>query len=209
MPSDMEKLSEDEFALLTDRQLFETKQRVLKKVMSLLGECEQQIHISLEVLPASVQVSLKSVSAKISRGENYKGSPWQVLDFPRIFAEEGIFALRTLCWWGKGFSITLHLSGKQALAYVPLIIDQQPKLAEMGFRAYFGNDPWQHDFEDSGVRPLEINDNGGTELLSQLEANGFVKILKVIPFEEWETLAEQVRQNSKTLFGILAEKKIV
>ena len=205
MPSDMEKLSEDEFALLTDRQLFETKQRVLKKVMSLLGECEQQIQTSLEVLPDSAQERLKSVSAKISRGENYKGSPWQVLDFPRIFAEEGIFALRTLCWWGKGFSMTLHLSGNQAAAYVPLIIAQQSKLAESGFRAYFGKDPWQHDFEDSGVRPLKMHDQGGTELLSQLERNGFVKILKVIPFEEWETLSEQVRQYSKILFGILAE----
>ncbi len=205
MPSDMEKLSEAEFALLTDRQLFETKQEVLKKVMNLLGECEQQIQTSLEVLPDSAQERLKSVSAKISRGENYKGSPWQVLDFPRIFAEEGIFALRTLCWWGKGFSMTLHLSGNQAAAYVPLIIAQQSKLAESGFRAYFGNDPWQHDFEDSGVRPLKMHDQGGTELLSQLERNGFVKILKVIPFEEWETLSEQVRQYSKILFGILAE----
>lgn len=205
MPSDMEKLSEAEFALLTDRQLFETKQEVLKKVMNLLGECEQQIQTSLEVLPDSAQERLKSVSAKISRGENYKGSPWQVLDFPRIFAEEGIFALRTLCWWGKGFSMTLHLSGNQAAAYVPLIIAQQSKLAESGFRAYFGNDPWQHDFEDSGVRPLKMHDQGGTELLSQLERNGFVKILKVIPFEEWETLSEQVRQYSKFLFGILAE----
>ncbi len=205
MPSDMEKLSEAEFALLTDRQLFETKQEVLKKVMNLLGECEQQIQTSLEVLPDSAQERLKSVSAKISRGENYKGSPWQVLDFPRIFAEEGIFALRTLCWWGKGFSMTLHLSGNQAAAYVPLIIAQQSKLAESGFRAYFGNDPWQHDFEDSGVRPLKMHDQGGTELLSQLERNGFVKILKVIPFEEWETLSEQVRRYSKILFGILAE----
>lgn len=205
----MEKLSEAEFALLTDSQLFETKQLVLKKVMFLLGECEQQIQASLEVLPASAQQTLKSVSAKISRGENYKGSPWQVLDFPRIFAEEGMFALRTLCWWGKGFSMTLHLSGKQAKAYVPQLIAQQQRLASMGYRAYFGSDPWQHDFEDSGVLALEKIQVGESDLQRQLESHGFVKILKVFPFEEWETLPEKVRHCADTLFDILAEDKNV
>jgi hypothetical protein len=43
-----------------------------------------------------------------------------VLDYPRIFTEEDVFAFRTLFWWGNYLSFTLHLKGK----YLPPVITE-------------------------------------------------------------------------------------
>ena len=48
---------------------------------------------------------------KIAKGENYLQLPYVLLDYPRCFDKENIFAIRTMFWWGNFFSITLHLSG--------------------------------------------------------------------------------------------------
>jgi len=51
------------------------------------------------------------VSPKISRGENYLGLPYLVLDYPRLFRPDAVLAIRTFFWWGHFFSSTLQLSG--------------------------------------------------------------------------------------------------
>ena len=53
-------------------------------------------------------------SPKITRGENYQLLPYVILDYPRCFQKEQVFAIRTMFWWGKGISITLHVSGNVA-----------------------------------------------------------------------------------------------
>ena len=50
-------------------------------------------------------------SPKISKGENYRGLPYVMLDYPRLFGREEVLAIRTFFWWGHGFSVTLHLKG--------------------------------------------------------------------------------------------------
>ena len=63
-----------------------------------------------------------SPPAKLSKGENLNGLPYRVMDFPRIFKQEDVFAIRTLVWWGKQISVTLHLKGKYLKQFkLPLI----------------------------------------------------------------------------------------
>ena len=57
-------------------------------------------------------------SPKISRGENYNGLPYVMLDYPRCFGKEDVFAMRTMFWWGNFFSITWHLKGKYSKEYI-------------------------------------------------------------------------------------------
>ncbi len=35
-----------------------------------------------------------------------------MLDYPRAFGRDSIFACRTFFWWGRFFSLTLHLAGR-------------------------------------------------------------------------------------------------
>ena len=83
---------------------------------------KQSQRLLLQLILHCRKKSLNS-SPKISKGENYKGLPWLVLDYPRYFNKEDIFAIRTLFWWGNFFSITLHISGKYKMRYEKKIID--------------------------------------------------------------------------------------
>ena len=49
---------------------------------------------------------------KVSKGEKHEGLPFVVLDYPRIFTKDDIFALRTMVWWGHHYSVSLILKGK-------------------------------------------------------------------------------------------------
>ena len=56
-------------------------------------------------------VEFFDVSPKISRGEQYLGLPYVMLDYPRIFSKENVFAIRTFFWWGNYFQP--HSSSKR------------------------------------------------------------------------------------------------
>src|SRR5688572_33352065 len=104
--------SEQEMDLYTDTGIILTKNAILQKLKIFLEELQLRqkeiIKSYLEGFPSEV---LK-ISSKVSKGENYKGLPWLVLDYPRHFEPGNIFAIRTLFWWGNFFSTTLHLSGR-------------------------------------------------------------------------------------------------
>lgn len=93
-----------EIELLLNQGMIEEKLLVLKKITELL----QQLGFEAE---KQLPVFLNSKRAKVSKGENLKGFPFRVLDYPRIFTEKDVFAFRTLFWWGNCITFTLHLKG--------------------------------------------------------------------------------------------------
>src|SRR5712671_4795594 len=106
------RLSQAEMELVNNADLILTKNAILKKAYRLLGnlQVEQQKYIMLH--PSGLPAKVSASTFKISKGENYKELPYLVLDYPRLFEQENIFAVRTMFWWGNFFSITLHLSGR-------------------------------------------------------------------------------------------------
>src|SRR6185369_14445953 len=105
------RLSQKELELVSNTEWILTKNEVITKAKLLLGSVlDEQIkwlsHHKL-ILPSEIKES----SPKISKGENYRGLPYMVLDHPRRFDKEDVFAIRTLFWWGNFFSTTLQLSG--------------------------------------------------------------------------------------------------
>src|SRR5829696_5338071 len=97
--------------LISSPEIILTKNAILQKLKSFLAEVQiKQLNI-LKDYSSHLPQKVLTTSPKISRGENYKGLPWLVLDNPRHFQHNNIFAIRTMFWWGNFFSITLHLSG--------------------------------------------------------------------------------------------------
>src|SRR5664279_575656 len=98
------KLSEDELLLVQNAGIILTKNAIMQKAVSLFSLLAEGMKTESEnaQLPVEVMVAMP----KISKGEHYKGLPYVVLDYPRLFTQENIFAIRTLFWWGNYFSIT-------------------------------------------------------------------------------------------------------
>lgn len=192
------RLSPNEMALITDAGWILTKNDILKKTEQLLGELQLRYQDVLHSYPALPAVILDS-SPKISKGENYKGLPYRVLDYPRQFDQQDVFAIRTLFWWGNFFSITLHLSGRYKKQYEKKLITALPLLHEKGFYYCINEDPWQHHFEKDNYLPLTVHD----EAVKWLGDRSFLKLAKRVDLREWDKSLFILQKDFQTLIEML------
>ena len=100
-----------EMELVSSPGIILTKNAILQKIKSFFEEIQVKQMDILKDYSTGLPAEVVKISPKISRGENYKGLPWLVLDNPRYFQHNNIFAIRTMFWWGNFFSITLHRLG--------------------------------------------------------------------------------------------------
>lgn len=105
-------LSKQELELVSNKEWLFTKQLIIDKVYHLFGELHQRYRLIVEEEKQFLPFEFQKPGGKISKGENYNGLPFLILDYPAMFSKENIFAVRTMFWWGNFFSIALHLSGK-------------------------------------------------------------------------------------------------
>src|SRR6187402_1155865 len=125
-----------EMDLVSTPDIILTKNAILQKIKSFLEELQLKQQDILQEYSSDLPEAPLKVSPKISRGENYKGLPWLVLDNPRYFQHNNIFAIRTMFWWGNFFSITLHLSGNNKTDLLKKIYGHFSLLDESHFFIY-------------------------------------------------------------------------
>jgi hypothetical protein len=179
------KLSEDELLLVQNAAVILTKNAVIKKAISLFSLLADDMRTALEQsrLPEEVKIT----TPKISKGENYNGLPYVILDYPRLFTHENIFAIRTLFWWGNYFSITLHLKGIYKEMFVQSVKENISSLAEKYFSICISPDQWRHELEeDNYISLLRITEN---ELGDIIEKNHFLKLSAKAEFAQWDDSA--------------------
>ncbi len=103
--------SEEESIWLNDADWFPRKREMMDRLAggleSLRIAMASDPWIAAIAWPAGTDCSI----GKLSRGENYQGQPWMLLDFPRKMSKEGISGFRTLFLWGHGITCILHLGG--------------------------------------------------------------------------------------------------
>ena len=90
LPAEMELVSSPDIIL--------TKNAILQKIKLFLEELQLKQFDILKDYASQLPQEILKISPKISRGENYKGLPWLVLDNPRFFQHNNIFAIRTMFW---------------------------------------------------------------------------------------------------------------
>lgn len=186
-------LSPFEMKLVTDADLLLTKNEIIEKVYRFFGiladDYKNQLtnHILIE----------KKMDAKISRGENYKGLPYVVLDYPRQFSRVDVFAIRCLFWWGNFFSITLQLAGEYQHIYACPIQKAIDRNLYEGWYISCSEDPWEHHFENSNYAPIEQG------IDYDISSRSFLKIAKKFPLEKWEEAANFFKENFSFLIKVL------
>jgi regulatory protein YycI of two-component signal transduction system YycFG len=77
-------LSTYEMQLVTDAALLLTKNKIINKVYSMFGDLSEEYKRSISENNINV---INLVNAKISKGENYQGLPYVMLDYPRQFSK--------------------------------------------------------------------------------------------------------------------------
>ena len=189
------QLSAEELSLVQNAGWLLTKNTIIEKVYALFGDVAHQNLSRFSgmrdnpeagegILPAEVLVP----SPKISKGENYKGLPWVMLDYPRFFNREDAFAIRTMFWWGHFFSVTLHLKGKYKKQYQQNLLNNFSLLATKQFYVCVSAEEWRHEFEEDNYKLLtQVNSSAVEEILL---ANNFCKLSAKIPLPQWNQSKE-------------------
>jgi hypothetical protein len=160
------QLSPEEMRLVTDPGWILTKNSIIVKVVQLFAGLSEQYRAVWE----GGAPDGERVGPKISKGENYRGLPYVMLDYPRLFGKEDVLAIRTMFWWGHAFTTTLHLKGCYQELYLPVIRARWAGLAGEGFHISVGEDEWRHEHVPENYLPMDGPPGEGERSFLKLSA---------------------------------------
>lgn len=193
-------LSDEELQLVNNREWILTKRIIIEKAMALFGMVSHNMQSVIEKekywLPATVVRS----SPKIAKGENYLLLPYLLLDYPRCFEGENIFAVRTMFWWGNFFSITLHISGIYKNQFQQNIMDNLVSVKQ-DFFICVHESQWHHHFEEDNYKPLDQLKRH--EINEIIAAKPFIKLAVHFPLPEWDHVTERMDFTFRKIIELL------
>ena len=191
------QFSQPEMELMHNAEIILTKNKVVEKVKCLLEELQSELVTYSRARFLNVFPNPFLITPKISRGENYLGLPYLVLDYPRNFGMEENFAIRTMFWWGKFFSTTLYLSGSYKKAYAAKLEPLYPVLSEKNFYLGVNPDPWVHHFEADNYAP--VKETGPEVFSQQLKNLAHLKIASKTSLQDAPGVLKNLLENWKLL----------
>jgi len=195
-------LSAKETELVTNSDWILTKNQILQKVKWLLEDVQSKQQEFLNGPRFALPPEVAAVPPKISKGENYKGLPYLILDHPRFFGKEDHFAIRTMFWWGNFFSITLHLAGTFKNDYERRLGDSFSLLKDAAYFTGVSDDQWEHHFESSNYLPL--SEMVRESFTANIASKDFIKLAKQFSFMQWENAGDNLFTSFCQLISVLS-----
>ncbi len=194
------QLSAEEMKLVTDTSWILTKHRIIDKVYHLFGNLSAKMQWHLQGLQHFLPNEVLQVPPKISKGEQYEALPYVVLDYPRFFSKEDVFAVRCFFWWGNYFSITLQLKGKFQQQYAEKIaIALAEKKLEEGYLSFSGN---EFSFNLAAENYFQT-DATNKNLAEEIRRYPFLKIGYKVSFAQWDTAEQSLMKAFEQFFSVL------
>lgn len=173
------ELSKNELELVTSSEVILTKNRIIEKVYALFGSLSEEYRCIMDAHAHNLPPEIFEKAPKIYRGEQYLGLPYVMMDYPRLFGKNEVFAIRSFFWWGNHFSITLQISGRYIQMYSANILLQLNRRKQEDWFVGVNDSAWEHHFDEDNYTLLR------NFSLPALNNKPFIKIAKKIPLAEW------------------------
>jgi len=194
-------LSSKELDLVKNADLLLTKNIIIDKVFELFGAVAHEVRDIIAQKPIDLPKEVLVQSPKISRGENYKGLPYVMLDYPRCFGKEDSFAIRSFFWWGNYFSVTLHLKGIYKKRFIPEIGKNVELLKKADFYIASSEDEWKHEIESEHYSHINAIESPSAEKI--LADKVFLKLSSKLELEHWNDSEEMLLNIYRVIFKAL------
>ena len=191
------RLSPAEYEMVQDAEVILTKNRIMEKTVALLAGVQDAI--MQEASPVHERYGM--VPPKISKGENYEGLPYVVLDYPRLSGSSGLFFIRSMFWWGHTFSSTLQVSGIHREAFLENLSLAFDPLRHSQYHIGIAADPWLHHFREDNYR--EISSMQMAEYGELLHRQEHIKIARPWPVKAWDDAEAHFLQSWKFLGALI------
>lgn len=196
------RLSSTEIELIKNADWILTKNAIIEKIVQFFSSLQEEQRNVLQLYENKLPSRFFTASPKISKGENYSGLPYVVLDYPRFFDESGFGAIRTMFWWGNFFSITLHISEGNKKVFEKKLINAYPLIQQEKFYCCISENEWIHHFFPENY--ISVSEMTEEAYRKRIEEASFVKIATKISLERWETAEDFLLNHYKSLLEILA-----
>jgi hypothetical protein len=193
------RLSAEEMQLVSNSHWILTKRGIIEKVYRLFGTIAAAMQLSTQGLQNVMPQQVLQLPPKISKGEQYEALPYVVLDYPRFFEKENVFAIRCFFWWGNYFSITLHLKGKFREQFGEKIIQAINNKKLEGFYLSVSGNEFNFNLADKNYF-LAADEIISLLLLQQVP---FLKISHKISFSDWDTAQERLLTDFQNFINII------
>ncbi len=181
--------SEAELQLLLNTEFFELKKMATEKIFGLFG----QLHLQMKSLPVHRQFDFPKgceiESVKISKGENFKGLPYVVMDFPRLFNRENVFAFRSMMWWGHFYSFTFHISGEEKKKYESNLLSNLQSVVGKSIFFCTALNEWNHDIQSPEY--ILITTESIRSIQNQMVEKKFIKLAAKFELKDLGNLTER------------------
>jgi len=181
-------LSREELICVADKTFLLTKQSALTKMNNLLAKTEKDLVSLVKDTSYDFPEETFIKAGKISKGDNYLGLPYLMLDYPRLFGETNTFAFRTMFWWGNFFSCTLQISGDFLESRRSLILSRIDSLKQMGVYISINDDPWQYHLGDDNYLLLDSLGLRATKEI--IENKKTIKVSRLLSLDEYHKLPD-------------------
>ncbi len=177
-------------SITLDRKLFEKISAAKRLVVSIFSEVGNQL----------ASINLKEVHAtekgiKISKGNELRQCPYQVLDIVRDFDMNKGLNIRILHWWGRGTYLFLFF-GKNHPALNKLLAKKR-NLDEFSVCL---TDRWDYSEIIDHRRNRNVN---SVNLNKHLQLFAHLQLVKPIPLGETEVLTESILAEIITLLSLI------
>jgi hypothetical protein len=190
------QFSAAEQELIKNAEIILTKNTVLAKIKNLL----EQVAGQQSAFTQNKDAELFSIPPKISKGENYLGLPYLILDYPRVSVPHDFFFIRTMFWWGNFFSSTLHVAGGRKNKVRQALSEKNDLLKDKNYYLAIGADPWAHHFEESNYKKWkELKEEEKNRYLEEQEQ---IKIAALWPLDDPQSMANPLFESWKFLLSL-------
>lgn len=193
------QLTPEEYSIVNNSRFLLVKADIISKVKTEF----EVLQDAYSGIINSENITLpKTATPKISRGENYKGLPYLVLDHPAVFDKENILAFRTMFWWGNFFSITLHLQGTYKEQYLKNITEKLLLSKPHGLYVSCNNSAWEYHYEADNYRM--VKHMADEQITSALNQGNFIKLSAKLELSAYEQLQPFMQEWFGVLSGFIA-----
>jgi len=194
------RIEPDELKLMLDNSVFIKKQSITEKIIQIYNQLHGQLLHSPTLKSNPHFSEMINKTAKISKGENLKGFPYIIMDYPAQFDKEDNLAYRSMFWWGKSFTFIWHIQGKY-LAGLPKANWYNPIHSEIEeLWISFDSNKWNYDISKGYIKALDFD---WAKIQSGNSENRSLRIVKELNLSNWDQIVKSGLDNFENIAGKL------
>lgn len=198
---DQSFFSNKELSVLFDLEIFPIKRMATEKLFEIFGKTIESIKDTAIHKNFTFPDGTDCTTGKITKGENYLGYPYVVLDFPKLFLKDSVFCFRTLFWFGHYFTCSLIIGGKVLDLYEENFLKNRMQLHHQNILFALDKNPWSHQAEEPNQILIEkLSDH---DLKTHIHVTGYLKFSHKFIETEPESFSKICTDNYEKILRIL------